>query len=388
MVAQVTKLFHLKLVAEEKNMTTEPQILEELSALLDGELGEPRRAQLLAAMDSDPQLAEQFRQLQAVRDAVRSLPAHSAPPGMAQNILSRLQVQAAHAPSLRRSLRPQLAAAAVLIAATALGWALYFRQTEQPSETKSGARQVQLAKTDHQPAKPVNSPALPLPAVRFDRRAVDGLGETSGDPSASRLEDYVPSSAGNVINEVTIDTDQPAEVAQRVNSIFSQLPDNGNLKQDQLARNKLRIQSEVAITDEQKDKLMSDLKDLASEQRVPQQKENRAFAFASRGPAPAGSGDGGSASLPDRPLPKYTSETNKPISSMIATGPASPATSPASAPLFAKVTQSQSSRPAQFNNNASNNNIARQQFVVIVNSVNDIKAEMPTEATSHARENR
>ena len=66
---------------------------------------------------------------------------------------------------------------------------------------------------------------------------------------------------------------------------------------------------------------------------------------------------------------------------------AAPATSPASAPAFARTTKDLSSRPAQAQaqNNALNN-MARQQFVVIVNSVN--AAEMRMEAASQTRENR
>ena len=60
---------------------------------------------------------------------------------------------------------------------------------------------------------------------------------------------------------------------------------------------------------------------------------------------------------------------------------------PASAPAFARTTKDLSSRPAQAQaqNNALNN-MARQQFVVIVNSVN--AAEMRMEAASQTRENR
>jgi negative regulator of sigma E activity len=368
------------------DMTIEPQILEELSALLDGELDQPRQEQLLAAMETNPQLAQQFTRLQAVRDAVRSLPAQAAPPGMAMNILSRLKAQAAPAPSARRNLLGQLAAAAVLIAAIGLGWALYFRQTPQAPEAKKDNHPVQLAKAEHEPEKPVGSPAAGLPAGDVHRDTEGGFADgVRSLRTDGHLDDYVPSSAGSVINEVTIDTDQPAEVAQRVNTIFNQLPDNGNVSQSRLAGNKLRIQSDVAITDEQKDKLLADLKDLASQQRVPQRQSGDGFDLATRGPSPAGASGSGAASQPAaRPPPAGTRELNEPMPLVIA---AAPATSPASAPAFARTTKDLSSRPAQAQaqNNALNN-MARQQFVVIVNSVN--AAEMRMEAASQTRENR
>jgi len=70
-------------------MTKQEDILEQLSAYMDGELSAPEVRRVEAALAEDESLAAEFEQLRAARRLVRSLPRHRAPAQFTSRILAQ-----------------------------------------------------------------------------------------------------------------------------------------------------------------------------------------------------------------------------------------------------------------------------------------------------------
>jgi len=92
----------------------------QLSAYLDGELGEPARRAVEAALAAHPELRTELEALRRTAELVRSLPRHKAPDGFAERVLAT--VQAPPRPSLVSRWRPLVVAAAACLVLGIAGW--------------------------------------------------------------------------------------------------------------------------------------------------------------------------------------------------------------------------------------------------------------------------
>lgn len=231
-------------------MSLEQQNMREaLSALVDGELDEPQRQQVLAAVKADPALAAELAGLQAVRDAVRSLPQASAPAGMSERILA--------AAAKRQDIRPAgparfwgaALAAAGIVAVFSVGVSVFYRMTA-PAQTGGPGEPIAIVE-----------PAKPAPA--------DTPIRGTGGPST--LGCYGGSDADGVINQVIINSAKPAEAAKQAGDVFNQ---NGakilqsNRRED---AGSICIQNEVVINEDQRKQIIDQLRDLGDRQGVPQE---------------------------------------------------------------------------------------------------------------------
>ncbi len=122
-----------------------PDMHEELSALLDGELSPERARRVAQAVEADPALQAELAQLRAVRGLLGGLAREGAPEGLVESVLERVErdrlLQAAAEPvEQRRPLRwlRRAAGAAVIVLAAGLGLYLYDELSEPPWTARNG----------------------------------------------------------------------------------------------------------------------------------------------------------------------------------------------------------------------------------------------------------
>ncbi|MHC4452195.1 MAG: anti-sigma factor family protein [Planctomycetota bacterium] len=110
----------------------EDHLREELNAMVDGELGEERAAQLAARIDAEPELRAEFDRLRRVADLVRSLPPARA--SLADAVMDRLPVRG-------RIIRPWAWVAGVAATAAAVLLGIVMLREDPPEQTWTQARE-------------------------------------------------------------------------------------------------------------------------------------------------------------------------------------------------------------------------------------------------------
>jgi anti-sigma factor RsiW len=129
---------------------------EELSALVDGALEEPRASELRARLAADEALRSEYEAIRSVAEAVRGLPREPAPQALAARVRAGL-------PRARR-LPLLLGAAAALAAGVLVALAL-------PSGSGAPGRDRRLAKTEPSPAR---DSRVPEPVAEAAPRGIAG----------------------------------------------------------------------------------------------------------------------------------------------------------------------------------------------------------------------
>lgn len=163
---------------------TKDEVRIQLSAYLDGELGDAERRAVEEALAADAGLRHELDALRRTIELVRSLPRLSAPPGLGQRVLDAI-----HAPRPRRRagwrIAALAAAASVLLAIAA---ALLLR----PDPARQAARHVSTAPTPTRPEArddKAAAPAEPDDARRLGRAADEALEELDATKDMAALAD-------------------------------------------------------------------------------------------------------------------------------------------------------------------------------------------------------
>ncbi|UCG32379.1 MAG: zf-HC2 domain-containing protein [Phycisphaerales bacterium] len=172
-------------------------IVEHLSAYLDGELSEPEVARLERQLEADPQLRRLLEELARTAEWVRDLPVEAAPPGLRESTVAMLErdmllgTPGDETTGLPRRSRPVLrwlATAAVVALACTAG---YFTLSQagrgpSPGDERSTLQTVQIG-----PEKSLPAEGPPPPKSRpgdLDALAARGEAETkkdAGDPEVA-----------------------------------------------------------------------------------------------------------------------------------------------------------------------------------------------------------
>ena len=105
---------------------------DELNAMVDGELGEERAAQLAARIDSEPELQAEFDRLRRVADLVRSLPPARA--SLVDDVMDRL-------PGQGRIIRPWAWAGGVAATAAAVLLGIVMLREDPPEQSWTQAHE-------------------------------------------------------------------------------------------------------------------------------------------------------------------------------------------------------------------------------------------------------
>lgn len=135
------------------------RIDEELSAYLDGELGEADARRVEQAVKADAALAAKLAGLGNVRELVRRLPRHKAPAGVARHVIAL--AEAGGLARRRAAWGGRLIAAAAVLVAAGIGVVLV-NLTRKPSGTAPGVaesprsvdRSEVVAKVEEEPTRP------------------------------------------------------------------------------------------------------------------------------------------------------------------------------------------------------------------------------------------
>jgi anti-sigma factor RsiW len=139
---------------------------EDLSALLDGELGAERRAELEAHVAGCPGCASRLEALRAVDRALAALPAPSVAPDLGVRLRRRLQHERFagwHRARFRRVSRSALILPPA--AAAAAGLVLYL-VLSPPGEVDGPVAPVPVAKAPAAPVPVAKAPAAPVPVAK------------------------------------------------------------------------------------------------------------------------------------------------------------------------------------------------------------------------------
>jgi len=214
-------------------MTARARINQQLSAYLDGELGEPDLQRVERALEADPALREELAELSATRDLLRALPVERAPQDLAARVMAEAEraklVGATHtetAPSPLRWIR-YMATAAVLLIAAGVGMIIAVTLWSPPEFTTTIAR----SSPDRSPGpgtggrmgEPAGGPAAAAPPGKAggaetykvavtDRGGQRGEGLAAGESGAGRLE-APGKAAANDTAALGFDAVTPAKIA-------------------------------------------------------------------------------------------------------------------------------------------------------------------------------
>lgn len=246
-------------------MDDDLNILESLSAYVDGELSEPQRRQVERRLERDPALAAELEKLRAVRRLVSRLPAVHARPGMLQAVLARaererlLDNSAALAPRRSPWAWVRLAAAAAIIVLVLSGSVLLWKMTT-------------TSYVDNHPI--AMAPATPSPsgAAREEKKVRDAL---PGSPELARLKDQpvffintdnlakAQEEVAKVLESNKVGATSEAVRQQQYKAYQRQV----SKTDDQVV---VEVNMPVTITDAQLRKIVSGLNNVRSQQNVAQ----------------------------------------------------------------------------------------------------------------------
>ncbi|MHC4450173.1 MAG: anti-sigma factor family protein [Planctomycetota bacterium] len=142
---------------------------DELNAMVDGELGEERAAQLAARIDSEPELQAEFDRLRRVADLVRSLPPARA--SLVDDVMDRL-------PGQGRIIRPWAWAGGVAATAAAVLLGIVMLREDPPEQTWTQA---------HEPVGTLAEKKTKDARKRFDDEQAESAEEADAEDAAAEL---------------------------------------------------------------------------------------------------------------------------------------------------------------------------------------------------------
>lgn len=183
------------------------EILEQMSAYIDGELSQAQVERVDAAMAADPSLAAEMESLRRTRDVVRQLPRKNAGPDFVANVLAqaeRLRLVTPHGPeSVERSFQwvRYLATAAVLLVAGGVGIVITAMLATTPSADHA----------DHVAYRPAKSPMADATVASSARKV-------------SAVETPVPAAEITAANSEVM---YSSNVDQTVEQVARELSDSG-----------------------------------------------------------------------------------------------------------------------------------------------------------------
>ena len=207
-------------------MSGREKIEEQLSAYLDGELPKAEREEIERALQADPKLAEQLRQLQAVRDMLKGLPREHSGEEFVSGVLARAERRdlvssgVEHRPLRRLSWARWLASAAVLLIAVGIGMVVtavlrsptfpeIIAEKDRPDQTGQIAREV--SELAEKPVRP-DSETATLEAAEEGRIAEDRAEEIA--VPAKPAEGPPPPVAARGIDLAKVAAEKPVEQAK------------------------------------------------------------------------------------------------------------------------------------------------------------------------------
>ena len=270
----------------------------ELSAYLDGELGERDAERIEEALRGSAELRAELESMRSMRQALRSLPRAAAPAGMAERVLLRAE---------RATLldgRPvdaagrtgggwvgRIAAAAVILIAVGVGLTVLSRM----GETKDPGDRVAVNNDDrviHAPGAPkIAEPAAMPSKIGKGRGALADASADVLNPPVVQFTlntdnlDLVQHDVQRVLDrnglqDVAMVNDAPKTEPRR-----TRIAARGGNYYDQVAANPNRVEIDIVVDEGQLQKVIADLSEIRSNQRVAQIPERDAKDVAVADPA-------------------------------------------------------------------------------------------------------